>query len=52
MYICNLTLAATLLLVSCKSPVHNNKIPNSGKPIPTYKTDVIQTEFPEVEYVE
>lgn len=52
MYTCNLTLAATLLLVSCESPVHNNKIPNSGKPIPTYKTDVIQTEFPEVEYVE
>lgn len=52
MYTCKLTLAATLLLVSCESPVHNNKVPNSGKPIPTYKTDVIQTEFPEVEYVE
>ena len=52
MYTCNLTLAATLLLVSCESPKFNNKVPNSGKPIPTYKTAVIKTEFPKVEYVE
>jgi hypothetical protein len=52
MYICNLTLAAALLLVSCESPTFNNKVPNSGKPIPAYKTDIIKTEFPEVEYVE
>lgn len=52
MYTCNLTIAAALLLVSCETPIHNNKVPNSGKPIPVYKTDVIKKEFPKVEYVE
>lgn len=52
MYACNLTLSLAILLVSCNTPQYNNKVPNSGKPIPAYKTDVIKTEFPEVEYVE
>ena len=52
MYTCNLTLAAALLLVSCESPTFNNRVPNSGKPIPAYKTDIIKTEFPQVDYVE
>jgi hypothetical protein len=53
MYACNLTLAIAILLVSCNTPTqNNNKVPNNGKPIPAYKTDIIKTEFPEVEYVE
>lgn len=52
MYACNLTLSIAILLVSCNTPQNTNKIPNKGKLIPEYKTDIIKTEFPEVEYVE